>query len=100
MNLIEMLKLNSFVAITLLLKQDGWTPAMLASESGHTEALALLLANGANVNAAMHVIQNLYARAMNLTELHLKIYPLVLLALLLNLEWTDFRYACFTKWAH
>jgi hypothetical protein len=34
---------------------------MLASESGHTEALALLLANGANVNAAMHVIQNLYA---------------------------------------
>jgi ankyrin repeat protein len=33
---------------------------MLASESGHTEALALLLANGANVNAAKQVVQNLF----------------------------------------
>jgi hypothetical protein len=31
---------------------------MLASHTGHTEALSLLLANGANVNAAMQVIQN------------------------------------------
>jgi ankyrin repeat protein len=33
---------------------------MLASQEGHTEALALLLANGANVNAAKQVIQNLF----------------------------------------
>jgi ankyrin repeat protein len=32
---------------------------MLASQNGHTEALALLLANGANVNAADVVIHNL-----------------------------------------
>jgi hypothetical protein len=30
---------------------------MIASQNGHTEALALLLANGANVNAAEQVIQ-------------------------------------------
>jgi ankyrin repeat protein len=33
---------------------------MVASQNGHTEALALLLANGANVNAAMQVLQNLF----------------------------------------
>jgi ankyrin repeat protein len=33
---------------------------MLASQNGHTEALALLLANGADVNAAKQVIQNLF----------------------------------------
>jgi hypothetical protein len=32
---------------------------MRASQFGHTEALALLLANGANANAAELVIQNL-----------------------------------------
>jgi hypothetical protein len=32
---------------------------MIASQVGHTEALALLLANGANVNAANQVVQNL-----------------------------------------
>jgi hypothetical protein len=31
---------------------------MLASENGHTEALALLLANGAIVNAAKQVVYN------------------------------------------
>jgi hypothetical protein len=31
---------------------------MLASFTGHTAALALLVANGANVNAAKQVIQN------------------------------------------
>jgi ankyrin repeat protein len=33
---------------------------MLASQNGHTEALALLLANGANVNGALRVIQNIF----------------------------------------
>jgi ankyrin repeat protein len=33
---------------------------MIASQEGHTEALALLLANGANVNAAGQVIQNVF----------------------------------------
>jgi ankyrin repeat protein len=33
---------------------------MFASQNGHTEALALLLANGANVNVAEQVIQYLF----------------------------------------
>ena len=36
---------------------------MFASQDGRTEALALLLANGANVNAAMQVIQNLFTNS-------------------------------------
>ena len=37
--------------------QDGATPACIASENGHTEILALLLANKADINAAMKVQQ-------------------------------------------
>jgi ankyrin repeat protein len=33
---------------------------MFASQYGHTEALALLLANGANVNAALQALRNIY----------------------------------------
>jgi ankyrin repeat protein len=35
--------------------QDGDTPAIVASRNGHTETLALLLANKADVNAASMV---------------------------------------------
>ncbi len=37
--------------------QNGHTPAYLASQRGHTETLALLLSNTADVNAAAHVHQ-------------------------------------------
>jgi ankyrin repeat protein len=37
--------------------QDGCTPAYIASEKGHTETLALLLANKADINAANKVQQ-------------------------------------------
>ena len=37
--------------------QDGATPAYIASEKGHTEILALLLANKADINAANKVQQ-------------------------------------------
>jgi ankyrin repeat protein len=37
--------------------QDGATPAYIASAKGHTEILALLLANKADINAAMKVQQ-------------------------------------------
>jgi ankyrin repeat protein len=37
--------------------QDGATPAYIASEIGHTEILALLLANKADINAACEVKQ-------------------------------------------
>jgi ankyrin repeat protein len=37
--------------------QDGNTPAILASERGHTETLALLLANKADVNSVAKVQQ-------------------------------------------
>jgi ankyrin repeat protein len=33
---------------------------MLAAQNGHTEALTLLLANGANANAAHLVIKNIF----------------------------------------
>jgi hypothetical protein len=35
---------------------------MLAAQNGHTEALALLLAHGANVNAAEQVTQSLFIK--------------------------------------
>ncbi len=37
--------------------QDGTTPALIASQNGHTETLALLLANKADINAARKVHQ-------------------------------------------
>jgi ankyrin repeat protein len=37
--------------------QHGNTPAIVASEKGHTETLALLLANKADVNSADKVQQ-------------------------------------------
>jgi hypothetical protein len=37
--------------------QDGCTPAFVASKYGHTETLALLLANKADINAATKVQQ-------------------------------------------
>ena len=37
--------------------QGGNTPAYIASEKGHTETVALLLANKADINAAMKVQQ-------------------------------------------
>ena len=37
--------------------QNGATPAHVASEQGHTEILALLLANKADINAANKVQQ-------------------------------------------
>ena len=37
--------------------QDGATPALIASHNGHTETLALLLANKADINAASEVQQ-------------------------------------------
>jgi ankyrin repeat protein len=37
--------------------KDGATPAIIASQKGHTETLALLLANKADINAASKVQQ-------------------------------------------
>ena len=37
--------------------QNGATPACIASEQGHTEILALLLANKADINAGSEVHQ-------------------------------------------
>ena len=37
--------------------QGGFTPAFIASEKGHSEILALLMANKADINAAMKVQQ-------------------------------------------
>ena len=37
--------------------QGGFTPAYIASQNGHTEILALLLANKTDINAASEVPQ-------------------------------------------
>jgi ABC-type molybdate transport system permease subunit len=37
--------------------QDGFTLAIVASQEGHTQTLALLLANKANIDAASKVQQ-------------------------------------------
>ena len=37
--------------------QGGFTPAFIASQNGHTQTLALLLANKADINAASEVQQ-------------------------------------------
>ena len=42
---------------SLFFMQDGDTPAIFASQEGHTETLALLLANNADVNSADKVQQ-------------------------------------------
>jgi ankyrin repeat protein len=41
----------------LFFMQGGATPAYIASGNGHTETVALLLANKANINAASNVQQ-------------------------------------------
>ena len=48
----------SYVTSAFSLFQDGVTPAHKASQYGHTELLALLLANKADANAATSVIQS------------------------------------------
>jgi ankyrin repeat protein len=37
--------------------QDGFTPAFIASQNGHTETVVLLLANKADINAVTEVQQ-------------------------------------------
>jgi hypothetical protein len=59
--------------------QDGFTPAYAASFDGHTETLALLLANKADINAAKKAQQ-------------LKIFKFVLL---IDNELQDFNIAFF-----
>jgi hypothetical protein len=38
--------------------QDGFTPAYIATQNGHTETLMLLLANKADIHAANKVYNN------------------------------------------
>jgi ankyrin repeat protein len=45
--------------------QDGITPAHIASGEGHTEIMALLLANKADINAATKVQQFKYSNIYN-----------------------------------
>jgi ankyrin repeat protein len=45
--------------------QTGVTPAVIASSKGHTEILALLLANKADINAATKVQQFKYSNIYN-----------------------------------
>ena len=42
-----------------ILSQDGWTALMLASDSGHTDMVQLLLSSGAQVDLQDEVIHNI-----------------------------------------
>jgi ankyrin repeat protein len=45
--------------------QDGFTPALIASQKGYAETLALLLANKADINVAIKVHQLIYPNIYN-----------------------------------
>jgi ankyrin repeat protein len=47
--------LSAFITILSVCMQDGRTAAYAASINGHTETLALLLANKVDVNSAVEV---------------------------------------------
>jgi ankyrin repeat protein len=48
--------------------QTGASPAVIASENGHTEILALLLANKADINAASEVHQFITLKYLQLID--------------------------------
>ena len=57
--------------------QIGTTPAHIASRKGHTETLALLLANKADINAAMKVQQLKIFNSLLLIETNFMILTLL-----------------------
>jgi ankyrin repeat protein len=54
--------------------QDGFTPVYRASEHGHTETVALLLANKAGINAAFKVHQFKIFKYLLLIDKKLRVY--------------------------
>jgi hypothetical protein len=48
--------------------QTGASPAVIASENGHTEILALLLANKADINAASEAHQFITLKYLQLID--------------------------------
>ena len=57
--------------------QDGFTPAYVASQNGHTETLALLLANKADINAASKVQQLKIFKSILLIDNELRDFNIV-----------------------
>jgi hypothetical protein len=57
--------------------QGGFTPAYVASQCGHTQTLALLLANKADINAAMKVQQLKIFKYLLLIETNFMILTLL-----------------------
>jgi ankyrin repeat protein len=56
--------------------QGGFTPAYVASQNGHTETLALLLANKADINSANKVQQFKIFKFVLLTDNELQDFNL------------------------
>jgi hypothetical protein len=54
--------------------QDGFTPAYKASQNGHAEILALLLANKVDINAANEVQQFTIFKYLYLIENELQVF--------------------------
>jgi ankyrin repeat protein len=61
--------------------QNGTTPAYIASQNGHTETLALLLANKADINAAKKVQQFKIVKYLQLIDNQLQDFNMALFIL-------------------
>ncbi len=72
--------------------QTGATPAYVASENGHTQTLALLLANKADINAAMKVQQFKMFKYLLLIENELHDFNIAFFILSTNLAHENMNY--------
>ena len=98
--------------------QDGATPAFVASQNGHTETLALLLANKADINAANKVQQLKIIKFALLIDNKLRDFNIVFFILSTILAHESMNYyltwftlvlyagrfypsaCCFSRWTH
>jgi hypothetical protein len=78
--------------------QDGATPAYIASRNGHTETLALLLANKADINAAKKVQQFKIFKYLLLIDNELQDFNIAffILSTILSHENTNYYLTWFT----
>ena len=72
--------------------QNGITQAYIASQNGHTETLALLLANKADINAANKVQQFKIFKQLQLIDNKLQDFNMAFFKLSMNLAHENINY--------